>query len=36
MMPELNAILLEALADCFQELFKHFNKCIQVGGDYFG
>jgi hypothetical protein len=32
---ELNAVPLEAFADCFQKLFKLFNKCIQVGGDYF-
>jgi hypothetical protein len=31
----LNADPLEAFVDCFQELLKRFNKCIQVGGDYF-
>jgi hypothetical protein len=32
---ELNAVPLEAFADCFQKLFKRFNKCIQDGEDYF-
>jgi hypothetical protein len=32
---ELNAVRLEAFADCFQKLFEQCNKCIQVGRDYF-
>jgi hypothetical protein len=32
---ELNAVPLEAFADCFQKPFERCNKCIQVGGDYF-
>jgi hypothetical protein len=32
---ELNTVPLEAFVDCSQKLFKQFNKCIQVGGDYF-
>jgi hypothetical protein len=32
---ELNVVPLEAFADCFQKIFKRFNKCIQVHGDYF-
>jgi hypothetical protein len=32
---ELNAVPLEAFADCFQKRFERCNKCIQVGGDYF-
>jgi hypothetical protein len=32
---ELNAVSLEAFADCSQELFEQCNKYIQVGGDYF-
>jgi hypothetical protein len=32
---EMNAVPLEAFADCFQKLIKLFNKCIQVGRDYF-
>jgi hypothetical protein len=32
---KLNAVPLEAFADCIQELFKRFNKGIQVGGDCF-
>jgi hypothetical protein len=31
---ELNAVCLETSVDCFQKLFKRFNKRIQVG-DYF-
>jgi hypothetical protein len=27
---EVNAIPLEAFADCFQKLFERCNKCIQV------
>jgi hypothetical protein len=34
-MAELNAVPLEAFADCFQKLVEGCNKCIQVGGDYF-
>jgi hypothetical protein len=34
-MAELNAVPLEAFADCFQKLFERCNKCIQVGRDYF-
>jgi hypothetical protein len=34
-MAELNAIPLEAFADCVQQLFDQCNKRIQVGGDYF-
>jgi hypothetical protein len=34
-MAELKAVPLEAFVDCFQKLFKRFNKCIQVRGDYF-
>jgi hypothetical protein len=30
---ELNAVLLEAFADCSQKLFERFNKCIQVDGE---
>jgi hypothetical protein len=30
---ELNVVLLEVFANCFQKLFKHFNKCIKVGED---
>jgi hypothetical protein len=33
-MAELNVVPLEAVADCFQKLFKLCNKCIQVGGDF--
>jgi hypothetical protein len=33
-MAELNAVPLEAFADCFQKLFERCNKCNQVGGDY--
>lgn len=32
---ELNAVPLEVIADCFQNLFKRCNRYIQVGGDYF-
>jgi hypothetical protein len=32
---ELNAVILEAFADCFQKLFERYNKCFQVGGDCF-
>jgi hypothetical protein len=32
---ELSAVLLEASAGRFQKLFKRFNTCVQVGGDYF-
>jgi hypothetical protein len=32
---ELNALPLEAFADCFQKPFRSFSKCNQVGGDYF-
>jgi hypothetical protein len=32
---ELNAVPLEAFADCFQKLFERSHKCIQVGGDCF-
>jgi hypothetical protein len=32
---ELNAVSLEAFADCFQKLSKRFNTRLQVGGDYF-
>jgi epoxyqueuosine reductase QueG len=32
---ELNAVSLEAFAECFQNLFEGCNKCIQVGRDYF-
>jgi hypothetical protein len=32
---ELTGVSLEASVDCFQNLVKRFNKCIQVGGDYF-
>jgi hypothetical protein len=32
---ELNAVPLEAFADCFQKLFESCNKCIQIGGDHF-
>jgi hypothetical protein len=32
---ELNAVHLEAFADCSQKLFKRFNRCIQVGEDNF-
>jgi hypothetical protein len=32
---EMNAVPLEAFADCLQKLFKIFNKCIQVRRDYF-
>jgi hypothetical protein len=32
---ELSAVPFEAFSDCFQKLFERFNKCIQVGGDYF-
>jgi hypothetical protein len=35
MTTRLNAVPLEAFADCFQKHFKRFNKCIQVDGDYF-
>jgi hypothetical protein len=35
LMAELNALPLEAFADCFQNLFKQFNKSIQVCGNYF-
>jgi hypothetical protein len=34
-MAELNAAPLEAFADYFQKLFKQFNKCTQVGKNYF-
>jgi hypothetical protein len=33
-MVELNAVPLDAFAECFQKFFKRFNKCIKVGGDY--
>jgi hypothetical protein len=32
---EMNAVPLEAFADCFQKLLKRFNKSIQVGPIYF-
>jgi 7-cyano-7-deazaguanine synthase in queuosine biosynthesis len=32
---ELNAAPLEAFPDCSQQFLKRFNKCIEVGGDYF-
>jgi hypothetical protein len=32
---ELNAVPLEAFADCFKKLFKRCNKCIQVSENYF-
>jgi hypothetical protein len=32
---ELNALPLEAFADCFQKLFERCNRYIEVGGDYF-
>jgi hypothetical protein len=32
---ELNAVPLEAFADCFQKLLERWNECIQVGRDYF-
>jgi hypothetical protein len=32
---ELNAVPLEAFADCFQKHFEQCNKCNQVHGDYF-
>jgi hypothetical protein len=35
MMAELNAVPLEAFADCSQKLSERCNKCIHVGGDYF-
>jgi hypothetical protein len=35
MTAELNTLILEVFANCFQKLFKKCNKCIQVGGDYF-
>jgi histone-lysine N-methyltransferase SETMAR len=31
---ELNAVLFEAFANCFQKLFERCNKCIQVGGNH--
>jgi hypothetical protein len=34
-MAELNAVPLETFADCFQKLFKRYNKRVQVGRDYF-
>jgi hypothetical protein len=34
-MAELNAVPLEAFADCFQKLLERCKKYIQVGGDYF-
>jgi hypothetical protein len=34
-MAELNIVPLETAADCFQKLFKQYNKRVQVGGDYF-
>jgi hypothetical protein len=35
MAAEKNAVPLEAFVGCLQKLFKPFNTCIQVGGDYF-
>jgi hypothetical protein len=35
MTAEMKAVPLESFADCFQKLFRRFNKLIQVGGDYF-
>jgi hypothetical protein len=32
---ELQAVLLEVIAGCFQKLFQRFNKCIKIGRDYF-
>jgi hypothetical protein len=32
---ELNAVPLEAFADCCEKRFVRCNKCIQVGGNYF-
>jgi hypothetical protein len=34
-MAELNTVPLGVFADCFQKLLEWFNKCIQVGRDYF-
>jgi hypothetical protein len=35
MMAELNAVPLAAFADYFQNFLKQFNKCTQVGRNYF-
>jgi hypothetical protein len=32
---ERNIVPLEVFADCFQKRLEWFNKCIQVGRDYF-
>jgi hypothetical protein len=32
---DLHAVPFQAFADCSQNLLKRFNKCIQVGEDYF-